>query len=252
MTGVRILLLPGWQNSGPDHWQSHWQRRQGFARVEQDDWLWPRRGDWMARLEDELLADDGPVQPPPRLATRPAPNPTSQPAVHPTARPAAPPPAHPPSTGPAGHQPVVLVAHSLGCHLAAAWAAHSQITHRVAAALLVAPPDLLRADLPEPVRPWARPGTDAATPPTLPFPSTLVFSSDDPYCSPVRAQTMARQWGAEPHPLGAAGHINAASGLGDWPAGLALLRQLLARTGLPALLTADLLGEAPGAAADLA
>ena len=36
--------------------------------------------------------------------------------------------------------PAVLVAHSLGCQLVSAWAAHSRLTARVHAALLVAPP----------------------------------------------------------------------------------------------------------------
>ena len=58
---MRTLLLPGWQNSGPDHWQSHWERELGFERVEQSDWQWPRRGDWMARLDDMLLASPSSV-----------------------------------------------------------------------------------------------------------------------------------------------------------------------------------------------
>ncbi len=71
MAQCRILLLPGWLDSGPDHWQSRWQLRHGYRRVTQDDWLWPKRGDWMARLEDVLL-ESAPrpttyvVRPPPR------------------------------------------------------------------------------------------------------------------------------------------------------------------------------------------
>lgn len=57
----RVLILPGWQNSGPGHWQSRWEALHGDQRVEQDDWLWPRRGDWMARLDEELLADERPA-----------------------------------------------------------------------------------------------------------------------------------------------------------------------------------------------
>ncbi|MCV2371113.1 RBBP9/YdeN family alpha/beta hydrolase [Roseateles oligotrophus] len=57
----RILLLPGWLNSDPDHWQSHWEQRFGYQRVEQADWEWPRRGDWMARLDEVLLADERPT-----------------------------------------------------------------------------------------------------------------------------------------------------------------------------------------------
>lgn len=52
---VPVLLLPGWQNSGPQHWQSLWQQAHGYRRVEQHDWMRPLRGDWIARLEEELL-----------------------------------------------------------------------------------------------------------------------------------------------------------------------------------------------------
>ena len=41
----QVLLLPGWQNSGPAHWQSLWQARYGYLRVEQHDWMQPLRGD---------------------------------------------------------------------------------------------------------------------------------------------------------------------------------------------------------------
>lgn len=171
----RVLLLPGWLNSGPTHWQSRWEALHGFERVEQSDWLWPRRGDWMARLDEVLLAHD---------------------------------------------TPAVLVAHSLGCQLVAAWAAHSQHTPRVVGALLVAPPDVERDDLAPQLRPW-RPVH--RTP--IPFPARVVYSLDDPYCSAERALGMAASWGAQATCLGAAGHLNGDSGLGDWPEGLAWLRE---------------------------
>ena len=63
----------------------------------------------------------------------------------------------------------------------------------------------------------------------LPFASILVGSQNDPYCRADRAQALARDWGAEFVDLGAAGHINAESQLGDWPAGHALLNRLLTR-----------------------
>jgi predicted alpha/beta hydrolase family esterase len=49
-----IYLLPGWLDSGPDHWQTLGSPA-GDRRVVQDDWQWPRRGDWMARLDETLL-----------------------------------------------------------------------------------------------------------------------------------------------------------------------------------------------------
>jgi predicted alpha/beta hydrolase family esterase len=94
MMPTPVLILPGWQNSGPLHWQSQWEVAHGYRRVEQHDWMRPLRGDWIARLEDVLLSGDTDV-------------------------------------------PVVLVAHSLGCQLVAAWASHSKNTHLVKACLWV-------------------------------------------------------------------------------------------------------------------
>ena len=53
------MLLPGWQNSGPDHWQSRWEALHGYHRVEQHDWMRPLRGDWSARLEETVADADG-------------------------------------------------------------------------------------------------------------------------------------------------------------------------------------------------
>ena len=180
-TAPRILLLPGWLNSGPTHWQSRWEATHGDRRVDQADWEWPRRGDWMARLDEALLDD-----------TRPA----------------------------------ALVAHSLGCQLVAAWAAHSAQVARVKAALLVAPPDTERDDMPPNLFNW-RPIVRTR----LPFPSLVVLSKDDPYCSGARAAQMVADWGSESMHIGARGHVNGDSGLGDWPEGRAALQALIDRTG---------------------
>jgi predicted alpha/beta hydrolase family esterase len=51
-----VLTLPGWQNSGPGHWQTLWEQRYGYQRVEQHDWMRPLRGDWISRLDEVLLA----------------------------------------------------------------------------------------------------------------------------------------------------------------------------------------------------
>ena len=61
MNPCAVLILPGWQNSGPLHWQSRWEAAHGFQRVEQHDWLRPLRGDWTARLEEVLLGLDEPA-----------------------------------------------------------------------------------------------------------------------------------------------------------------------------------------------
>jgi predicted alpha/beta hydrolase family esterase len=60
----------------------------------------------------------------------------------------------------------------------------------------------------------------------LPIRALAVISEDDPYCAPERARTMAADWGAGCLSLGAAGHINAESGLGDWTQGQGWLQQL--------------------------
>ncbi|CAD5106656.1 alpha/beta hydrolase [Zestomonas carbonaria] len=59
---IRYLILPGWQGSSDDHWQSHWQRSLPNAtRVEQRDWHAPRREDWVAALEEAIAAEPTPV-----------------------------------------------------------------------------------------------------------------------------------------------------------------------------------------------
>lgn len=118
-------------------------------------------------------------------------------------------------------QPVVLVAHSLGCILAAWWAAHSRHADRVVGALLVAPPDIEREDLRQVLPGWSPVQRKA-----LPFKSVLVASSDDPYCGLGQAERLAADWGAGCHVLGARGHVNAESGVGDWSEGIGLLRTL--------------------------
>jgi predicted alpha/beta hydrolase family esterase len=54
-----------------------------------------------------------------------------------------------------------------------------------------------------------------------------VASRNDPYCAFERAQQFAKAWGSELLDLGEAGHINADSGLGDWPWGRAQLQSLM-------------------------
>lgn len=59
---TRYLILPGWQGSPDDHWQSHWQRSLPHARrVEQADWDHPDPLAWIAALEREVAAASGPL-----------------------------------------------------------------------------------------------------------------------------------------------------------------------------------------------
>jgi predicted alpha/beta hydrolase family esterase len=61
---------------------------------------------------------------------------------------------------------------------------------------------------------------------TLPFPSIVVASEDDPWVSLERAGFFAERWGSRFQNIGKAGHINLAAGFGPWPQGLELLQQL--------------------------
>ena len=57
MPAPPVLVLPGYGDSGPDHWQSHWERADpALRRVMQDDWLLPKLTDWLARLDEVVAA----------------------------------------------------------------------------------------------------------------------------------------------------------------------------------------------------
>lgn len=171
-----VLIIPGWHNSGPDHWQSLWQAQHGYVRVEQHNWDFPLRGDWMIQLEEAVFA-----------------NPDA-----------------------------VLVAHSLGCVLVAAWAAHSLISHKVKGALLVAPADVERPEMQHMLHSWSPIVRER-----LPFASIVAASRNDAHCSMLRASGLAQAWGSRLVDCGAVGHINTDSRVGDWPEGFALLQDLL-------------------------
>jgi len=49
---TNILILPGIGNSGPEHWQTYWERANpSFVRIEQHDWDHPICSEWVAALE---------------------------------------------------------------------------------------------------------------------------------------------------------------------------------------------------------
>lgn len=116
----------------------------------------------------------------------------------------------------------LLVAHSLSCLLVAHWARRSR--YRASGAMLVAPPDPSSPTFPSEAAGFAGPPVTV-----LPFPSLVIASSDDPFGSLDYARTTANGWGSEFMGIGARGHINGTSGLGDWPEGRAALAALEAR-----------------------
>ena len=109
----------------------------------------------------------------------------------------------------------IIVAHSLGCIISV------EVTSGrddIAAAMLVAPADLEAMDEPGyvPIK-------------QLDFPSVVVASENDPWVTIDRAQTMASAWDSEFVNIGDAGHINAESGIGEWPEGWQIFENLLQR-----------------------
>lgn len=124
--------------------------------------------------------------------------------------------------------PVILVAHSLGCIAVAWWAALAGQPYGwpVAGALLVAPADVDRDPAPREVTTF-QPCPQA----TLPFPSIVVSSSNDPWVDADRAHSFAAAWGSHFVDIGAHGHINALSGLGMWTEGQEMLERLIGAGG---------------------
>lgn len=176
---VDILIVPGWSSSGPDHWQSRWERTLKTARrVEQDNWVAPDAEAWVGRIIESAVQSS---------------------------------------------RPVVVVAHSLGV------AAVVQMAKRIpkgflSGAFLVAPADVDHAaDWPETEGLMLDASNSGFAPlplDPLPFPSVLVASSNDPYCTLERATALASGWGSTLVEAGEAGHINSASGYGPWPDGV--------------------------------
>ena len=57
-----ILIVPGWRDSGPGHWQSLWAESIVDAvRVQQDNWISPTRSAWVERIGETVMAQEGPV-----------------------------------------------------------------------------------------------------------------------------------------------------------------------------------------------
>ena len=162
----RVLIAPGLHNSGPDHWQSRWQRLfPAFERVQQDDWEVPDLPRWSARVDEVRRRDS---------------------------------------------RPTLVVAHSFGS--LATVHSLARDPSGIAGVLMVAPADPDKFNV-------------AALLPqqALPVPTIMVGSTNDPWMAAPRAQLWASRWHSRFINGGPLGHINAESGLGDWPEGLETL-----------------------------
>jgi predicted alpha/beta hydrolase family esterase len=123
--------------------------------------------------------------------------------------------------------PVIIVAHSAGAMMVAHWAARGA-TREIRGALLAAPADL------ETPMPTGYPEIDVLKEHgwlpiprgTLPFPSIVAAGSNDPLTRLDRAREFAQAWGSRFVELGEVGHLNPASGHGEWPRAEAFIREL--------------------------
>lgn len=62
MSASTIIIVPGWRDSGPGHWQSLWAERLPSAcRVVQDDWISPTRAAWVGALARQIMEAPSPV-----------------------------------------------------------------------------------------------------------------------------------------------------------------------------------------------
>lgn len=181
-----IIIVPGYKNSGPDHWQSRWQEKMKTARrVRQDDWHKPVVDEWTASLLTAIDEGDGPT---------------------------------------------VLVAHSLGVQVVAQAVGQMNDSHRakVKGAFLVSPPDVENPQLrPKHLMTFGPYPRDP-----FPFPSVVVASQNDPFCSFEIAGDMANAWGSLLIDARESGHIDDKSGQGPWPDGLMVFANFMKK--LPA------------------
>ena len=125
--------------------------------------------------------------------------------------------------------PVVIVAHSGGVIMLAHWAVSPTRTRRVIrGALLATPPDF------ESPMPDGYPTVDALRTSgwlpvprrKLPFPSIVAASRNDPLGRFERVAELADDWGSRLVDLGEVGHLNPASGYGEWPLAAVLIAEL--------------------------
>lgn len=114
---------------------------------------------------------------------------------------------------------VVIVAHSLGCPTIVHWL--EKYNRQIKGALFVCPCDIEVDGCPIPATGFT------------PIPLTkincktiVIASTNDMWVSIERAKFFAERWGSEFINLGAAGHVNAESGYGQWREGLEILQRL--------------------------
>lgn len=173
---TNYFIIPGLGNSGPDHWQTHFENSdRAFKRINQREWESPECIDWIRTIDTALSDYD--------LSA------------------------------------VVLIGHSLGCATIVHWAA--RYNKVIKGALLVAPSDLEAPQYTFPAK-----GFSPIPKVKINFKTIVVASEDDIWVSMDRARYFADCWGSELVNIGNAGHVNAASGYGEWAEGLEILKRI--------------------------
>lgn len=122
--------------------------------------------------------------------------------------------------------PVILVAHSAGVMITVQWARRHD--RKIQGALLATPADL-ESPLPEgypSLGTLAHHGWCPIPRDPLPFASIVCASRNDPLARFDRVAELARDWGSRLVDLGEAGHLNPASGFGEWPMAESLINEL--------------------------
>ncbi|MBD8349205.1 RBBP9/YdeN family alpha/beta hydrolase [Dysgonomonas sp. HGC4] len=114
---------------------------------------------------------------------------------------------------------VILIGHSLGCITIAHWA--KQSGKKIKGALLVAP-----SDIESPFYTFTSSGFTPISLEKINFNTIVVASTNDPWVSMKRVELFTKSWGSTLINIGDAGHINAASGYGEWQEGLEILKKL--------------------------
>jgi predicted alpha/beta hydrolase family esterase len=125
---------------------------------------------------------------------------------------------------------VILAAHSAGCLMVAHWVGRQ--SREVRGALLVTPADV-ENPLPPGYPALAELAGNGWLPIprfTLPFPTVVVASRNDPLASFGRIEELSRDWGARLHDAGEVGHLNPAAGYGPWPDVFSLIEALVRET----------------------
>ncbi|MCF8588072.1 RBBP9/YdeN family alpha/beta hydrolase [Gordonia liuliyuniae] len=201
MSGPTVVIVPGLRGIAPEHWQERYAARVSDAVTVP----FPAVDDWHDLAARSDLIDD-------------------------TVR--------------SVNGSVILVAHSAGVLAVVHWArgraagqgpdgqdSAGGAVARVAGALLVTPPDF-GVDWPQPhPRPaeLSARGWEPISRRRLPFPSILAVSRDDPLARYRTGAGLAEVWGSRLVDLGDAGHLNPASGYGEWPMLEPLLTELSSR-----------------------